>query len=66
MRTAPADVDEKETETGVYFPPRQRIVINNIREMLKTDCLDDEYTNEAEKDRELGEVLMHFCWIALN
>jgi hypothetical protein len=61
MRTAPADVDKEETETGVYFPPRQRIVINNIREILKTDCLNNKYTNKAEKDRELGKVLIHFC-----
>jgi superfamily II DNA helicase RecQ len=66
LRTAPSDVNDEETETGVYFPKKQRIVINNIREMLKVDCLDDEYTDETEKDKELGEVLMHFCWMVLN
>jgi Orsellinic acid/F9775 biosynthesis cluster protein D len=66
MRTAALDVDEEETETGVYFTQKQRIVINNIRTMLKVNCLDDEYTDESEKDRELGEVLMHFCWMVLN
>jgi hypothetical protein len=60
------DADEEETETGVYFSRRQRIVINNIREMLKVGCLDDEYTDETEKDEGLGEVLMHFCWMVLN
>jgi hypothetical protein len=66
MRTAPMDADEEETEMGVYFSRRQRIVINNIREMLKVGCLDDEYTDETEKDEGLGEVLMHFCWMVLN
>jgi hypothetical protein len=29
--------------------------------MLKINCLDNEYTNKTEKDRELGEVLIYFC-----
>jgi hypothetical protein len=29
--------------------------------MLKVDCLDDEYTDDIDRDKELGEVLMHFC-----
>ncbi|KAH8745513.1 hypothetical protein BGZ57DRAFT_975038 [Hyaloscypha finlandica] len=65
MRTAPLDVDEEETVTGVYFPMRQRIVIYKIREMLKTNCLDNEYTDEGERDQELTEALMHFCWMVL-
>jgi hypothetical protein len=65
MRTALLDVDEEETATGVYFPMRQRIVIYKIREMLKTGCLDDEYTDESERDQELTEALMHFCWMVL-
>ena len=34
--------------------------------MLRVDCPDDEYTDETEKDKELGELLMHFCWMVLN
>jgi len=66
LRTAPLDIDDEETETGVYFPVRQRIVINNIRAILKVDCPDDEYIDKTEKDKELGELLMHFCWMVLN
>jgi len=65
MRTTPLDVDEEEIATGVYFPMRQRIVIYKIREMLKTGCLDDEYTDESERDQELTEALIHFCWMVL-
>jgi hypothetical protein len=61
MQTTLTDVNKKETKTGVYFPPRQRIVINNIREMLKTNCLNNKYTNKAEKNKELSKVLIHFC-----
>ena len=50
MRTAPVDVDEEETETGVYFMLRQRVAINKIWQLLKTNCLDDEYTGESEKE----------------
>jgi hypothetical protein len=28
--------------------------------------LDDEYTDNIDRDKELREVLMHFCWIVLN
>ena len=67
MRTCPSDIEEEETRTGVYFTRRQRIVINNLREMLQTDCPgDDGYTDETERDGALGEVLMHFCWTVLN
>jgi hypothetical protein len=63
IQTAPANVnkEEPETKTGVYFPLRQQIIINNIQEMLKTDCLNDKYTDKTEKDKELGKVLMYFC-----
>ena len=44
---------------------RQRIVIYKIREMLKTDSLDDKCTDESERDQELTEALMHFCWMVL-
>jgi hypothetical protein len=33
--------------------------------MLKTGCLDNEYTDKSEQDRELIEALMHFCWMVL-
>jgi hypothetical protein len=46
---------------GVYFTLKQQIVINNIQKMLKTNCSDDEYTDKTDKDKKLGEVLMHFC-----
>ncbi len=61
IRTAPLDVDEEKTATGVHFPMRQRIAIYIIREMLKTDCLDNKYMDNSERDRELTEALMHFC-----
>jgi hypothetical protein len=44
------DVDKEETKTGVYFILRQWVAINKIWQLLKTNCLDDEYTNESEKD----------------
>jgi len=66
LRTAPVDVDEEETETGVYFTLRQRAAINKIRQLLKTNCLNNEYTDESEKDQDLCEALMHFYWLVLN
>jgi hypothetical protein len=65
MRITPLDMDKEEIATGIYFSIRQRIVIYKIREILKTGCLDDEYTDESERDQELIEALMHFCWIVL-
>ena len=56
-----SDVDKEETETKIYFPKRQQIVINNIRKILKVDCLNDKYTNKTKKDKKLGKVLIYFC-----
>ena len=66
LRTAPVDVDKEETETGVYFTLRQRVAIDKIRQLLKTNCLNDEYTDESEKDQDLCEALMNFYWLVLN
>jgi hypothetical protein len=60
LRTAPVDVDKEETETGVYFTLRQRVAIDKIRQLLKTNYLNDEYTDESEKDQDLYKALMNF------
>jgi hypothetical protein len=61
MIIAALDIDkEEETKTSIYFTMKQQIVINNVYIILTRDCPNNKYTDELEKDKELGEVLTHF------
>ncbi|KFY94163.1 hypothetical protein V498_04016 [Pseudogymnoascus sp. VKM F-4517 (FW-2822)] len=68
FRTAPDDEWEESTETGVWYTPKQRKSIRQIRGLLRSssDGRFDEFTEPEERDAKLTEELMGFCLMVVR